>query len=462
MAETREKTKIAVVLAAGQGTRMKSDLPKVLHPLLGEPMATYPVRALEEAGVGQILMVLGKGADQVEQALSGRIVPVYQEEQLGTGHALLMALPKLQVYQDSGGGECLVTYGDTPLIKGETLERLSEARAEAGAAAAILTAKPDDPAGLGRIIRAEDGSVAAIVEDRDADESQKIVNEINAGAFAFDIAWLAKALENLKPNNAQGEYYLTDAIAWLIGQGQKVASYCTPSPEEGLGVNDRLQLSRAQDILRRRILERHMLNGVTIEEPSATIIGPFVEIGRDTVVETGCQIFGHSVIGEACAVGPRCRIIDCRIGDGTKINQTTALECEIGALCDIGPFAYMRPGCVLADKVKVGAFVEMKLSSVGTGTKVPHLSYVGDSSLGSGANIGAGTITCNYDGVDHHQTIIGDGAFIGSNSNLVAPVVIGEGAYTAAGSTITQDVPPFSLGIARGRQSNIIDWRKRK
>jgi len=448
---------VAVVLAAGQGLRMKSKLPKVLHPLLGEPMITYVLRALELAGVNDILAVLGHGADQVESLLGDRIRPVYQEKQLGTGHALLMALPELQA---SGGGDCLVVCGDTPLLTGETLAGLLKSRRDAQAQASVLTARLDEPFGYGRMIK-KNGQIMAIVEEKDADEEQRLEKEINAGAYCFDITWLAKALNELSPANAQGEYYLTDVIAWLTSRGQSVVSYQTPFAREALGINDRLQLADAQDLLRRRILERHMLEGVTVEEPSATIVGPLVEIGRDTVLETGCQIFGRTVIGESCVIGPRSRVVNCRIGDGTVVDQSSMEECETGKDCLIGPYSYLRPGCVFEDNVKSGAFVEMKKALIAQGAKVPHLSYMGDCTVGKDANIGAGTITCNYDGVDKNETTICDGAFIGSNTNLIAPVTVGVGAYTAAGSTITKNVPDNSLGIARGKQTNIIDWRTR-
>ncbi len=457
MANTDRNGTVAVILAAGKGTRMKSDLPKVLHPLLGEPMITYVVRALEQAGVGDILAVLGHGGSQVEQVLQERVRPVYQEEQLGTGHALLMALPQLLTY---GGGDCLVVCGDTPLLAGETLAELRLRRSQAGAQATVLTAVLDDPKGYGRIIKEED-RVTAIVEEKDADESQRQVREVNAGAYCFDLNWLGKALEQLTPANAQGEYYLTDVISYLAAQGQLVTSYQVADPEEIWGINDRLQLAKAQDRLRHRILAGHMLAGVTVEEPGATIVGPLVEIGRDTVLETGCQIFGKTVIGEACVIGPRSRITDCRIGKGTAVNQSTMTECVAGEKCQIGPYTYLRPGCLLADKVKAGGFVEMKKVTADTDAKIPHLSYMGDCTIGKKVNVGAGTITCNYDGVNKFPTVIGEGAFIGSNTNLVAPVNVGPGAYTAAGSTITEDVPANSLGVARGRQTNILDWKNR-
>ena len=455
MASNTSNNTVAVILAAGMGTRMKSSLPKVLHPLLGEPMITYVVRALEEAGVSHIVAVLGQGGDQVEKALGDRIRPVYQNEQLGTGHALLTALPELAKLE---ADDCLVVCGDTPLLSGDTLAALRKERTDKQARAALLTAIVDDPKGYGRILR-KDGKVSAVVEEKDADEDQRRINEINAGAYCFDLKLLPEALEGLAPANAQGEYYLPDIIEWFTSRGQGAASFQAPCADEALGINDRVQLAAAQDILRRRILEGHMREGVTVEEPSATLVGPLVKIGRDTVLETGCQLLGNTVIGEACHIGPRSRIIDSRVGGGTVVNQSQITECETGEGCDIGPFTYMRPGCALADNVKAGAFVEMKKAVVAEGAKVPHLSYMGDCSVGAGSNIGAGTITCNFDGKVKSQTTIGENVFIGSNSNLVAPVTIGDGAYTAAGSTITQDVPANSLGIARGKQANIIDWR---
>lgn len=457
MANTDNNGTVAVILAAGKGTRMKSDLPKVLHPLLGEPMIAYVVRALEQAGAGHILAVLGHGGQQVEQVLQDRAEPVYQKEQLGTGHALLMALPQLLAW---GGGDCLVVCGDTPLLTGETLTDLRLRRRREGAQATVLTALLEEPRGYGRIIK-EGNRVTAIVEEKDADENQRQIREVNAGAYCFDLGWLSKALEQLTPANAQGEYYLTDVIAYLAAQGQLVTSCQVEQPEEIWGINDRLQLAKAQDRLRHRILEGHMLAGVTVEEPNTTIVGPLVEIGRDTVLETGCQLFGRTVIGEACVIGPRSRITDCSIGKGTKVNQSTMEGCETGEGCQIGPYTYLRPGCVLADKVKAGGFVEMKKVKADTDAKIPHLSYMGDCTIGKKVNVGAGTITCNYDGVNKFPTVIGDGAFIGSNTNLVAPVNVGPGAYTAAGSTITEDVPANSLGVARGRQTNILDWKNR-
>ena len=456
----KESSALAVVLAAGMGVRMKSNIPKVLHPILGEAMITYVIRALEQAGAAKIFAVLGHGSEQVEQALGDRISPVYQREQLGTGHALLMALPQLQKYISEEEGDCLVVCGDTPLLRGETLAEILLMRRRTGAAAIVLTAVLDTPTGYGRVLK-KDGQVIAIVEERDADEGQRLEKEINAGAYCFALKPLSAALEKLSPANAQGEYYLTDVIAELAAQGRQVLAYRSPDPDEAWGINDRVQLSQAQDRLRRRILEQHMLEGVTVEEPTATIIGPLVKIGKDTVLETGCQIFGQTVIGEACVIGPRSRIVDCRIGSGTTVNQSTMSECETGENCEIGPYAYLRPGCVLDESVKAGTFVEMKKAIAASGAKVPHLSYMGDCHIGKKVNIGAGTITCNYDGKDKFETIIGDSAFIGSNSNLVALVKIGSGAYTAAGSTITHDVPDNALGVARGRQANIPDWTKK-
>ena len=467
---------VAVVLAAGMGTRMKSALPKVLHPVAGKPMLLHVMDALKEAGVEEIIVVLGHGADLVEKVLGDRASVVYQKEQLGTGHAVLQALPKLLAY---GEGDCLVVCGDTPLLTGETLSRLRKTHWEAQAQATILTALMDEPKGYGRIIRegfpesgagvspAErnevlQGPVLAIVEEKDATFAQKGIREINTGAYCFDISWLRAGLKELKPANAQGEYYLTDIISFLNQRGQKVAACLAADARETMGINDRLQLSQAQEYLTRRILERHMLNGVTIEDPASTLVEPGVEIGRDTVLYRGTVLTGATRIGENCQIGPWTRLNDTEAREGARIVQSTLDGCVVGERCNIGPYTYMRPGCELAEEVKVGGFVEAKKLKAAKGAKIPHLSYIGDATVGRRGNIGAGTITCNYDGKNKFPTVFGDDSFVGSNTNLVAPVNIGEGAYIGAGSTITKDVPPHALAVARGHQKNIENWKQRK
>lgn len=449
---------VAVILAAGNGKRMKSKLPKVLHPVIGEPMVLHVVEALKGAGIEKIIAVLGYGAGQVEEVLQGQADFVYQNEQLGTGHALLQALPKLMEY---GGGECLVVCGDTPLLAGETLVQLRQEHLDKNAKATILTAMMEDPTGYGRIVK-EKGRVVSIIEEKDAPPEVLCLKEINTGAYCFDIEWLKNGLNQLKPVNAQGEYYLTDVISYLVSEKQMVATWTVQDPFEAMGVNNRVQLAEAHARLKRQILREHMLNGVTIVDPASTFIGPWVEIAQDVVLEPGVILEGKTIIEEDCTIGPWTRITDCRIGRGTQVRQSILSESSTGEECQIGPYSYMRPGCILESNVKVGGFVEVKKSHVDQGAKIPHLSYVGDSQVGKNVNIGAGTITCNYDGKNKYPTIFEDHCFVGSNTNLVAPVIIGEGAYIGAGSTITMDVPPAALAIARGRQRNIENWRKDK
>jgi len=449
---------VAVVLAAGLGLRMKSKMPKVLHPVLGVPMVVHVVQALKEAGVDEVIAVLGYEAQQVEKVLEGKAKFVYQNEQLGTGHAVLQALPKLMEY---GEGDCLVVCGDTPLLTGETLANLRKIHKEKNARATILTAILEDPSGYGRIVK-EEGRVVSIIEDKDAPPEVLCLKEINTGAYCFDLKWLQQGLEQLKPVNAQGEYYLTDVISYLVQKDQLVITWPLADPFEAMGVNNRVQLAEAELRLRRRILRQHMLQGVTIKDPQSTYIGPWVKIEQDTIIEPGVILEGNTVIEEDCLIGPWTQIKDCHIGKGTSVVQSVINGCQIGPKCTIGPYAHMRPDCILDEEVKVGGFVEMKKAEVKSGSKIPHLSYIGDSKIGKKVNIGAGTITCNYDGKNKYQTVFGDGSFIGSNTNLVAPVTIGEGAYIGAGSTITKDVPGGALAIARERQRNIENWRKDK
>lgn len=448
----------AVVLAAGLGTRMKSNLPKVLHKVCGVPMIQHVIRSVREAKADKIIVVLGYRGELVEGILGSDCEVVYQHEQLGTGHALLQVLPKLTDRED---GDCLVVCGDTPLLTGRTLERLRNRRRETGAFATVLTAQVADPAGYGRIIKNAQG-IEKIIEEKDATKQEKRVTEINTGTYCFCFAALKEKLALLTPANAQGEYYLTDVVRLLAEDGKKVDSYVLKEPEEAMGINNRIQLSEAESHMRRRIAKYHMQEGVTIIDPGHTYIEGTVKIGRDTVIYPGVILEGNTEIGENCSIGPYTRIYNTHVADEVVINQSTLLESQVGRECRIGPFSYLRPGTVLAEKVKVGDFVEVKKSFVGAGSKLPHLSYVGDSTLGKGVNIGAGTITCNYDGSAKHPTVIGDGAFVGSNTNLVAPITVGAGAYIGAGSTVDGDIPPGALAIARGRQRNIENWKSKK
>lgn len=452
------KPSVAVVLAAGMGTRMKSKIPKVLHNIAGLPMIKHIINILKKTGVQDIILIVGYKGDLVEKVVGEDCRIVYQKEQLGTGHALLQALPGLQRYSE---GDCLVLCGDTPLLTDETLIELKERHHVTEAHATILTAELPDPLGYGRIIKGQQG-IEKIVEEKDANPEEKAVKEINTGTYCFKIESLIKNLNRLTAANAQGEYYLTDVIKYLVDDNKCVETLLLKDYKEAMGINNRVQLAEANLLFRQRIVEQHMLAGVTIIDPTSVYIDSRVEIGIDTVLYPGVILEGKTTIGENCVIGPDTRIVDSSVADDVTINNSYLLEAQVGNACKIGPYSYLRPGTELAEGVKVGDFVEVKKSYVGEGSKIPHLSYVGDSKIGKGVNIGAGTITCNYDGTHKHPTIIGDGAFVGSNTNLVAPIKVGEGAYIGAGSTVTKDIPSGALAVARGRQKNIDDWINHK
>ncbi|KKM09308.1 bifunctional N-acetylglucosamine-1-phosphate uridyltransferase/glucosamine-1-phosphate acetyltransferase [Clostridiales bacterium PH28_bin88] len=448
----------AIVLAAGKGTRMRSRWPKVLHQVAGKHMVSHVVDAARSAGVGHMVVVIGHGAELVERALGDGLIYAYQRQQLGTGHAVMQA----EDHIPAGIDTVMVLYGDTPLLTSETLRGLLEYHQEEGAAATILTAFPEDPAGYGRVIRDEEGSVSKIIEERDATPEEREVGEINTGTYCFASGPLFAALKRISPANAQGEYYLTDVIGLLKEQGLPVAALAVFDPQETKGINSRVDLAAAEKELRQRINRKLMESGVTIIDPGSTFIDAGVTILPDSVIYPFTTLQGSTVIGAECAVGPHALLTDCRLGDGVTIRYTVAEQAVIGDRCVIGPFAYLRPETVLHEGVKIGDFVEIKKSVIGTGSKVPHLTYIGDTSVGRDVNIGAGTITCNYDGKGKYPTIIEDGAFVGSNTNLVAPVKVGAGAVIGAGSTITKDVPAGALGVARGRQNNIEGWAHRR
>lgn len=450
---------VAVILAAGLGTRMKSKLPKVLHKVADVPMVAHVIEALNQADVKDIIIVLGYQGEKVEQVLGPGYKYVYQYQQLGTGHALLQVLPALQEY--SGEGNCLVLCGDTPLLRGKTLQELKARHFQTEAKATVLTAIMADPTGYGRIIKGREG-ITKIVEEKDASSAEKRVQEINTGAYCFTLSSLMDGLKKLTPANAQGEYYLTDLIKYLVERKERVETLALEDYFEAMGVNNRVQLSEAEAYLRRRILKEHMLQGVTIIDPENTYVGKDVKIGQDTILYPGVILEGETIIGEDCRIGPYTRIVDSSVDKECMIDNSFLLEVKVGQGCTIGPYSYLRPGTELSEQVKVGDFVELKKSTVGRGSKIPHLSYVGDSIIGEEVNIGAGTITCNYDGIYKHQTIIGDGAFVGSNTNLVAPIKVGAGAFIGAGSTVTKDIPARALAVARGKQRNIEDWEKQK
>ncbi|WP_214484084.1 bifunctional UDP-N-acetylglucosamine diphosphorylase/glucosamine-1-phosphate N-acetyltransferase GlmU [Bacillus sp. SM2101] len=444
------KNRFAVILAAGQGTRMKSKLYKVLHPVCGKPMVQHVVEEVTKIGVSQLITVVGHGAEQVKEQLGNTSDFVLQKEQLGTGHAVLQAAPQLE-QQD---GITIVLYGDTPLITESTMKSLLEHHDHTKAKVTILTAIANDPTGYGRIVRDDLGKVEKIVEHKDANDQELSIQEINTGIYCFDNKALFHALKQVSNDNSQGEYYLPDVVGILKNEGETVSVYQTPSFSETLGVNNRIQLAEAEQIMKERINNYHMLNGVTIIDPHSTYISSNAQIGQDTTIHPGTIIEGETVIGTDCTIGPHTELKNCQIGSQSVIRHSVVHQSEIGNEVNIGPFAHIRPDSLIKDEVKIGNFVEVKKSIIGDGSKASHLSYIGDAEVGKGVNIGCGSITVNYDGQNKYLTKIEDGAFIGCNSNLVAPVTVGERAYVAAGSTITKDVPGSALSIARAQQVN--------
>jgi bifunctional UDP-N-acetylglucosamine pyrophosphorylase / glucosamine-1-phosphate N-acetyltransferase len=451
-----------VVLAAGEGKRMKSALPKVLHPLLGRTLLGHVLAAAEPVGARRTLVVVGHGADQVGAHLA-EIAPaargVLQDQQRGTGHAVRIAL---EAEPDTATGTVVVLNGDVPLLRPETVAALVAAHEAAGSAATVLAARVPDPGGLGRIIRTPGGGLERIVEERDASPEQLRVAEINAGVYAFSSAPLRNALEKLSTDNDQGEEYLTDVLGLLAAAGQPVGVHLAGDPAEALGCNDRAELAVLRARLRDRVNTGWMRAGVTILDPATTWIDVTVALGRDAVVDQNTQLCGASEVGEGATVGPDVTLVDTTVGAEATVLRAHAVGAQIGPRASVGPYAYLRPGSRLAGKAKVGTFVETKNAQIGEGTKVPHLSYVGDATIGEQTNIGAATVFANYDGVTKHHTVIGSHARTGVDNMFVAPVRVGDGAYTAAGSVIAEDVPPGALGVARARQTNVEDWVERK
>ncbi len=440
----------AVVLAAGQGTRMKSKLYKVLHPVCGKSMVQHVVDQLKPLNLSDLITVVGFGAEKVQEQLGEDSRYVVQEEQLGTGHAVLQADDLLADKE----GTTVVVCGDTPLLTSDTLQNMLDHHEAEQAKATILTAHAEDPAGYGRVIRSGNGQVERIVEQKDASADEQAIQEINTGTYCFDNQALFAALKSVSNDNVQGEYYLPDVVEILKGQSETVSAYQTTNFAESLGVNDRVALAKAEKLMKQRINEQHMRNGVTIVDPDNTYISPDVKIGQDVVVHPGCVLEGETVVEDQVVLGPHSTITDSHVGESTVVKQSVAANSRIGKRVQIGPFAHIRPQSNLGDDVKIGNFVEVKKASFGAGSKASHLSYIGDAEVGSGVNIGCGTITVNYDGQNKFLTTIEDDAFIGCNSNLVAPVTVGKGAYVAAGSTINEDVPSEALSIARARQTN--------
>ncbi len=456
MPETTRR-RIAVVLAAGKGTRMRSELPKVLHPVAGRPMLEWVLRAARRGGCEKILVVVGHGAGDVRPAIAGDDVTwVEQRRQLGTGHALAQVEPHVE-----GEATLLVLSGDVPLVSAVTLDRLA-ASAERGWGAAAV-AEIEDPGGLGRVLQRPSGGLERIVEAADAGLEELAIRRVNAGLYALPAPAIFAQLRRLGTGNAQGELYLTDAVTGAARDGEHVALLELDDPAEAFGINDRDELARAH----RALLERHMrlltAAGVTILEPARTAVEPGVRVGRDTVIHPGAALSGDTEIGDGCELHQGVWIRDSKLAAGVVVEPYSVLDgVEVGAGCSVGPFARLRPASVLLEGSKVGNFVELKKTRLGAGAKASHLAYLGDATIGEKANIGAGTITCNYDGVAKHRTEIGDGAFIGSDSMLVAPIKVGKRATTGAGSTITHDVPDDALAVGRARQRTIPDWSRQR
>ncbi|PHV70375.1 bifunctional UDP-N-acetylglucosamine diphosphorylase/glucosamine-1-phosphate N-acetyltransferase GlmU [Sporanaerobium hydrogeniformans] len=450
------KTK-ALILAAGQGTRMQSEKSKVLHKVLDKTLIEYPILASKQVGVTDTCIIVGHKAEEVKKALGDEVSYVLQKEQLGTGHAVMQALDFI-----GDEGEILILYGDTPLITGNTLEKMLIFHRENKNAVTVLSAQVNNPQGYGRIVRNKASDFIKIVEQKDASEEEKQIKEINGGMYVFEAKLLKLALSQLTNDNAQKEYYLTDTLEILLREGYKVDAVVADEMTDILGVNSREQLAEVTELMRKRIHLKHMQNGVTLVDPSHTYIGIEVEIGKDTVIEPGCILEGKTSIGEGCRIGYHSRITNTILRAGVEVDISVITDSFIDEDTHVGPFAYIRPNSHIGKNIKVGDFVEIKNATIGDGTKISHLTYIGDADVGEKVNFGCGTVVVNYDGQKKHRTTIKDNAFIGCNTNLVSPVVVEEGAYTAAGSTITKTVPKDSLGIARAKQENKVGWVAKK
>ena len=449
-----------IVLAAGEGTRMKSATPKVLHSVAGRSLLGHVLHAVNQLSPNQLCVVVGSGRDAVEAHIA-QVAPlattVFQEHRGGTGHAAQLALAGI-----APKGTVLILAGDTPLLSGDSLTQFVAAHSAGKFAASVLTAEHPDPTGYGRIIRDDSDELLRIVEEKDATDDEKFVFEINSGVYAFDGEKLAASIGKLTNANAQGELYLTDVIGILKSAGESIAAIMIDDFTETLGVNDRVQLAESAAMLRDRINDQWMRAGVTIIDPTTTWIDATVELSSDVTIHPGTALLGSTKVATGAVIGPRSTLTDCIVKEGAAVLESIALQTIIGQGATVGPFTYLRAGTQLGDSTKAGAFVEMKNSVLGTGSKVPHLSYVGDATIGEGSNIGAATIFVNYDGVEKHHTTVGDHVRIGSDTMLVAPVTIGDGAYTAAGSVITEDVPAGAIGVGRAKQRNVLDWVLRK
>ncbi len=446
-----------VILAAGQGTRMKSEVPKVLHRVLDKTMVGYVIEASREAGADEICVVVGHQSAMVKNTIKDMYEDIsfaVQKEQLGTGHAVMQAGDFIKE------GNILILCGDTPLITADTIKELCSIHSSQGNDVTVVSMIVDDPTGYGRIIR-ENDAFSKIVEQKDANAEEQAVKEVNTGVYIFKADALNDAFTKLGNNNSQGEYYLTDTLEIIKNNGGKAGIMVAKDEKEFMGVNSKLHLAQASAVMKERINTEHILNGVTITDPANTYIGKDVKIDRDTIIYPGCMLEGKTVIGKSCIIGPNSRITSSRIDDCVTIQMSVLIDSNIKSFTTVGPFAYLRPNSNIGEHVRIGDFVEIKNSNIDDGTKVSHLTYVGDSDVGKCVNFGCGTVTVNYDGKVKNRCKIGDGVFIGCNTNLVAPVEVGDRAYTAAGSTITKNVPEDSLAIARNRQENKEGWRKK-
>ena len=448
----------SVILAAGMGTRMKSKMPKVLHKVCGKPLSKWVIDASKAAGADKVCAVVGHKAETVNEVLGDVCEFALQAEQKGTGHAVMQAIDVIK----NSKGEVVILNGDTPLITAETINKAIEYHKNNGNQATVITAILDDATGYGRIVRDNDGSVLKIVEQKDASEEEKKINEVNSGMYVFDAQSLVYALDKITPNNAQGEYYLTDTLEILLSAGKKIGGYAISDNDEIRGINDRVQLNEAEKIMQKRINEYHMRNGVTMRNPESVYIEDGVEIGNDTEICQNVTIKSGTKIGSDCVIGSGSMLDRAVIHDSVDVLSSVILESEVDEGTHVGPFAYIRPNCHVGKEVKVGDFVELKNSNIDDGTKISHLTYIGDSDVGKRVNFGCGTVTCNYDGKKKYRTTIGDDCFVGCNTNFVSPINVGDGVYIAAGSTITEDIPENSLSIARARQVNKEGWKDKR
>lgn len=448
----------SVILAAGMGTRMKSKMPKVIHEVCGKPLCGWVIDASKAAGAEKFCAVVGHKAEMVKETLGGVCEYALQSEQKGTGHAVMQAVDFIK----SASGEVVILNGDTPLVTPQAIKKAVEYHKASGNAATVITAVLDNATGYGRIVRSADGGVLKIVEQKDATDEEKKINEVNSGMYVFDAEALVFALGKITPNNAQGEYYLTDTLEILLNAGKKVGGHAIADNDEIRGINDRVQLNEAEQIMQRRINEYHMRKGVTIRNPQSVRIEDGVEIGEDTEICQDVTIKTGTKIGSGCVIGSGSMLDGAVIDDNVDILSSVIIDSHVESGTHVGPFAYIRPNCHVGSDVKVGDFVELKNSNIGNGTKISHLTYIGDSDVGERVNFGCGTVTVNYDGKKKYRTNIGDNCFIGCNTNLVSPVKVGDGAYIAAGSTITDDIPEDNLSIARARQVNKENWKDRR